>query len=183
MVPTTFGVAYTEQFLNQGAALVLIYVDGSVLLSHGGTEMGQGLHTKMIQVCFKHYFQKEPFFSDSHEIVDNHEVSFISFLTLYPIQSLSGTKSIFSWCSQVTRVLHCEQVTSRALDIDPSLIHISETATDKVPNTGATAASSGSDLNGMAIIVSYPQLYIISILVTSSFSHFEYALFPTYSVG
>lgn len=51
MVPTTFGVAYTEQFLNQAGALVLIYVDGSVLLSHGGTEMGQGLHTKMIQVA------------------------------------------------------------------------------------------------------------------------------------
>lgn len=54
MVPTTFGVAYTEQFLNQAGALVLIYVDGSVLLSHGGTEMGQGLHTKMIQVEFKY---------------------------------------------------------------------------------------------------------------------------------
>ncbi|XP_054265328.1 xanthine dehydrogenase-like [Macrosteles quadrilineatus] len=92
VVPTMFGVAYTEQFLNQSGALVMIYTDGSVLLSHGGMEMGQGLHTKMIQVA------------------------------------------------------------SRALGIPASLIHISETSTDKVPNTGATAASSGSDLNGMAII-------------------------------
>lgn len=46
-------------------------------------------------------------------------------------------------------------MTSRALGIPATWIHISETATDKVPNTGATAASSGSDLNGMAIIVSY----------------------------
>lgn len=37
--------------MNQGGALVLIYTDGSVLLSHGGVEMGQGLYTKMIQVA------------------------------------------------------------------------------------------------------------------------------------
>uniref|UniRef100_A0A1B6KEG1 FAD-binding PCMH-type domain-containing protein n=1 Tax=Graphocephala atropunctata TaxID=36148 RepID=A0A1B6KEG1_9HEMI len=92
VVPTVFGVAYTSLFLNQAGALVLVYVDGSVLVSHAGMEMGQGLHTKMIQVA------------------------------------------------------------SRALGIPASLIHITETATDKVPNTGATAASSGSDLNGMAII-------------------------------
>lgn len=69
-----------------------VYTDGSVLLTHGGTEMGQGLHTKMIQVA------------------------------------------------------------SRALEIDPSLIHISETATDKVPNTSPTAASVSSDINGMAVL-------------------------------
>ncbi|KAJ0175481.1 hypothetical protein K1T71_008640 [Dendrolimus kikuchii] len=92
IIPTKFGIAFTEKLLNQAGALVLIYVDGSVLLSHGGTEMGQGLHTKMIQVA------------------------------------------------------------SRALGIDVSKIHISETSTDKVPNTSATAASAGSDLNGMAVL-------------------------------
>lgn len=92
VIPTKFGIAFTEKLLNQAGALVLVYVDGSVLLSHGGTEMGQGLHTKMIQVA------------------------------------------------------------TRALGIDVSKIHISETSTDKVPNTSATAASAGSDLNGMAVL-------------------------------
>ncbi|XP_063531427.1 xanthine dehydrogenase [Cydia strobilella] len=92
IIPTKFGIAFTEKLLNQAGALLIIYVDGSVLLSHGGTEMGQGLHTKMIQVA------------------------------------------------------------SRALGIDVSKIHISDTATDKVPNTSATAASAGSDLNGMAVL-------------------------------
>ncbi|KAK0098372.1 hypothetical protein PV326_008961 [Microctonus aethiopoides] len=92
VIPTKFGIAFTALFLNQGGALVHIYTDGSVLISHGGTEMGQGLHTKMIQVA------------------------------------------------------------SRILKVNPEKIHISETSTDKVPNTSATAASAGSDLNGMAII-------------------------------
>ncbi|XP_026315872.1 xanthine dehydrogenase isoform X3 [Hyposmocoma kahamanoa] len=92
IVPTKFGIAFTEKLLNQAGALVIVYVDGSVLLSHGGTEMGQGLHTKMIQVA------------------------------------------------------------SRVLGIDVSKIHVTETATDKVPNTSATAASAGSDLNGMAVL-------------------------------
>lgn len=51
VVPTKFGIAFTAVFLNQAGALVHIYTDGSVLLAHGGTEMGQGLHTKMVQVC------------------------------------------------------------------------------------------------------------------------------------
>lgn len=92
MVPTKFGIAFTALFLNQAGALIHAYADGSVLLSHGGTEMGQGLHTKMIQVA------------------------------------------------------------ARALNIDPDRIHIAETATDRVPNTSATAASAGSDLNGMAVL-------------------------------
>ncbi|KAM4711210.1 xanthine dehydrogenase/oxidase [Anableps anableps] len=53
IVPTKFGISFTATFLNQAGALVHIYTDGSVLLSHGGTEMGQGLHTKMIQVASK----------------------------------------------------------------------------------------------------------------------------------
>lgn len=93
IVPTKFGIAFTALFLNQAGALIHVYTDGSVLLSHGGTEMGQGLHTKMIQVA------------------------------------------------------------STVLEIPHTKIHISETATDKVPNTSATAASSGSDLNGMAVMV------------------------------
>uniref|UniRef100_A0A146LZ03 xanthine dehydrogenase n=2 Tax=Lygus hesperus TaxID=30085 RepID=A0A146LZ03_LYGHE len=92
VVPTMFGIAFSTPFLNQAGALVLVYRDGSVLLSHGGTEMGQGLHTKMIQVV------------------------------------------------------------SRAFGISAELIHISETSTDKVPNTSATAGSASSDLNGMAIL-------------------------------
>lgn len=92
MVPTKFGISYTKLFMNQAGALVHIFVDGSVLLSHGGTEMGQGLHTKMIQCA------------------------------------------------------------SRALGVELERIHISETSVDKVPNTSATAGSTGSDLNGMAIL-------------------------------
>lgn len=92
MVPTMFGIAFTALHLNQAGALVHVYADGSVLLSHGGTEMGQGLHTKMIQVA------------------------------------------------------------ANELQIPAHKIHIAETATDKVPNTSATAASAGSDLNGMAVL-------------------------------
>lgn len=58
IVPTKFGIAFTALILNQAGALVHIYTDGSVLISHGGIEMGQGLHTKMIQVRKKylHFF-------------------------------------------------------------------------------------------------------------------------------
>ncbi|KAL5278948.1 XDH.2 family protein [Megaselia abdita] len=90
IVPTKFGVAFGAQFLNQGGALINIYQDGSVLLTHGGVEIGQGLYTK------------------------------------------------------------CIQVAAKALGIPMELIHISETSTDKVPNTSPTAASMGTDLNGGA---------------------------------
>lgn len=92
LVPTKYGIAFGVLHLNQAGALINIYGDGSVLLTHGGVEIGQGLHTKMLQCA------------------------------------------------------------ARALDIPIELIHIAETATDKVPNTSATAASVGSDLNGMAVI-------------------------------
>ncbi|GAA1531012.1 xanthine dehydrogenase molybdopterin binding subunit [Streptomyces albidochromogenes] len=46
-----FGISFNLTAFNQGGALVLIYKDGSVLINHGGTEMGQGLHTKMLQVA------------------------------------------------------------------------------------------------------------------------------------
>uniref|UniRef100_A0A8B9KI88 Xanthine dehydrogenase/oxidase n=1 Tax=Astyanax mexicanus TaxID=7994 RepID=A0A8B9KI88_ASTMX len=51
IIPTKFGISFTATFLNQAGALVHIYTDGSVLITHGGTEMGQGLHTKMIQIA------------------------------------------------------------------------------------------------------------------------------------
>lgn len=51
IIPTKFGISFGIPFLNQAGALVHVYTDGSVLLTHGGTEMGQGLHTKMVQVA------------------------------------------------------------------------------------------------------------------------------------
>lgn len=50
LIPTKFGISFTALFLNQAGALVHIYHDGSVLLAHGGTEMGQGLHTKVSMI-------------------------------------------------------------------------------------------------------------------------------------
>ena len=51
LIPTKFGISFTALFLNQAGALVHIYHDGSVLVAHGGTEMGQGLHTKMTMIA------------------------------------------------------------------------------------------------------------------------------------
>jgi xanthine dehydrogenase large subunit len=89
--PVKFGISFTKSVLNQAGALVLVYADGTVQLNHGGTEMGQGLHTKMLAVC-------------AHE-----------------------------------------------LGVPMGRIRVMNTATDKVPNTSATAASSGSDINGQAV--------------------------------
>jgi xanthine dehydrogenase large subunit len=91
MTPVKFGISFTTAFFNQAGALVLIYKDGSVQVNHGGTEMGQGLHTKMLQVA------------------------------------------------------------ADALGVPLDAVRIMPTRTDKVPNTSATAASSGSDLNGAAV--------------------------------
>ena len=91
ITPVKFGISFTAAFFNQAGALVLLYADGSVQVSHGGTEMGQGLHTKMLQVA------------------------------------------------------------ADALGVDLETIRMMPTRTDKVPNTSATAASSGSDLNGQAV--------------------------------
>ncbi|XP_078099993.1 aldehyde oxidase 6 [Sander vitreus] len=99
IVPIKYGIAFAESFLNQAAALVHVYKDGSVLVSHGGTEMGQGLHTKM------------------------------------------------------------QQVASRELGIPPSKIYISETSTNTVPNTCPSAASYGTDANGMAVRNACQTLY------------------------
>uniref|UniRef100_A0A1D1XDN3 xanthine dehydrogenase n=1 Tax=Anthurium amnicola TaxID=1678845 RepID=A0A1D1XDN3_9ARAE len=51
MVPTKFGISFTAKFMNQAGALVQVYIDGTVLVTHGGVEMGQGLHTKVAQVA------------------------------------------------------------------------------------------------------------------------------------
>ena len=91
ITPVKFGISFNKTEYNQAGALVHIYSDGSVQLNHGGTEMGQGLHTKMLAVA------------------------------------------------------------SRVLGVDMARIRIMPTSTDKVPNTSATAASSGSDLNGQAV--------------------------------
>ncbi|XP_068446552.1 aldehyde oxidase 1-like [Clinocottus analis] len=99
IIPIKYGIAFSDGFLNQAAALVHIYKDGSVLLAHGGTELGQGLHTKM------------------------------------------------------------QQVASRELHIPPSKIYISETSTNTVPNTSPSAASFGTDANGMAVKNACQTLY------------------------
>ncbi|HLB13406.1 MAG TPA: xanthine dehydrogenase molybdopterin binding subunit [Burkholderiales bacterium] len=91
MTPVKFGIAFTATFFNQASALVHVYQgDGSVLLNHGGTEMGQGLFTKVAQVV-------------AHEF---------------------------------------------GIDLDRVRVSASDTA--RIPNASATAASSGSDLNGKA---------------------------------
>uniref|UniRef100_A0A0D9VSA3 FAD-binding PCMH-type domain-containing protein n=1 Tax=Leersia perrieri TaxID=77586 RepID=A0A0D9VSA3_9ORYZ len=51
MVPTKFGISFNSKFMNQAGALVQVYTDGTVLVAHGGVEMGQGIHTKVAQVA------------------------------------------------------------------------------------------------------------------------------------
>jgi len=91
LTPVKFGISFTTAFLNQAGALVNIYKDGSVLVNHGGTEMGQGLYTKILKIA------------------------------------------------------------SLELGVSAENIIVNATNTSKVPNTSATAASSGSDINGMAV--------------------------------
>ncbi len=50
LTPVKFGISFTASFLNQAGAMLLMYTDGTLQLNHGGTEMGQGLHTKVLQV-------------------------------------------------------------------------------------------------------------------------------------
>jgi xanthine dehydrogenase large subunit len=51
LTPVKFGISFTTTFLNQAGALVAVYDDGTIILNHGGTEMGQGLHTKIRQIA------------------------------------------------------------------------------------------------------------------------------------
>jgi xanthine dehydrogenase large subunit len=90
LTPVKFGISFTLTHMNQAGALVHVYQDGSVHLNHGGTEMGQGLYTKVAQVVAEEF------------------------------------------------------------GISMDRVRITATTTAKVPNTSPTAASSGSDLNGMA---------------------------------
>src|SRR6201996_4001256 len=90
LTPVKFGIAFNVTHFNQAGALVHIYTDGSVLVNHGGTEMGQGLNTKVAQVV-------------AHE-----------------------------------------------LGVNFSRVRVTATDTSKVANTSATAASTGTDLNGKA---------------------------------
>ena len=92
LTPVKFGISFTATHYNQAGALVNLYTDGTVLLNHGGTEMGQGLYTKVAQVV-------------AHE-----------------------------------------------LGVTLDRVRVSAADTAKVPNASATAASSGSDLNGMAAL-------------------------------
>jgi xanthine dehydrogenase molybdopterin binding subunit/xanthine dehydrogenase small subunit len=91
ITPVKFGISFTASFLNQAGALVLIYRDGTVQVNHGGTEMGQGLYTKIRGIAM------------------------------------------------------------RELGLTAPMVRVMKTTTDKVPNTSATAASSGADLNGAAV--------------------------------
>ncbi|MCX8097488.1 MAG: xanthine dehydrogenase molybdopterin binding subunit [Casimicrobiaceae bacterium] len=90
LTPVKFGISFNSPHLNQAGALVHLYLDGSVLVNHGGTEMGQGLYTKV------------------------------------------------------------QQVVAEELGLSRQRVRVSAADTSKVANTSATAASSGSDLNGMA---------------------------------
>jgi len=90
LVPVKFGISFTATHLNQAGALLHVYTDGSVLINHGGTEMGQGVNTKVAQVV------------------------------------------------------------AEELGIDIAAVRVTAADTSKVANTSATAASTGSDLNGMA---------------------------------
>jgi xanthine dehydrogenase large subunit len=92
LTPVKFGISFTTTHLNQAGALIHLYADGSILLNHGGTEMGQGLFVKVAQIV------------------------------------------------------------AEAFKVDVARVKVTSTVTDKVPNTSATAASSGTDLNGMAAL-------------------------------
>ena len=92
LTPVKFGISFTVSHLNQAGALVHVYSDGSIHLNHGGTEMGQGLMTKV------------------------------------------------------------RQIVAEEFGVGNDRIVISATRTDKVPNTSPTAASSGTDINGMAAL-------------------------------
>jgi xanthine dehydrogenase large subunit len=91
ITPVKFGISFTATHFNQAGAMVLVYRDGTAQVNHGGTEMGQGLFTKIRQIA-----------ADGLGVALDH-------------------------------------------------VRVMPTRTDKVPNTSATAASAGTDLNGAAV--------------------------------
>lgn len=102
---TKFGINFTAKFYNQGGALVMIYTDGSVLVSHGGTEMGQGLHTKMVQVAAQA-------FGIPHTMVHVEETS------TNCVPNASPTAASMSTDLYGMAVLNaCEQIRNRLLPI------------------------------------------------------------------
>jgi xanthine dehydrogenase large subunit len=98
ITPVKFGISFTATMFNQAGALALIYRDATVQLNHGGTEMGQGLNTKI------------------------------------------------------------QQIAAESLGVNLDNVRVMPTRTDKVPNTSATAASAGTDLNGAAVVDACQQL-------------------------
>ena len=100
ITPVKFGISFTATFFNQSGALVLVYRDGTVHVNHGGTEMGQGLFTKI------------------------------------------------------------RQIAADTLGVTLDAVRVMPTRTDKVPNTSATAASAGTDLNGAAVVDACSQIVL-----------------------
>lgn len=112
VLPTKFGINFTAKFMNQGGALVHVYVDGSVLVSHGGTEMGQGLFTKMIQVCAQAFQIPEDkiFTADtSTNTVANASPSAASLSTdLYGMAVLDACEQILERLAPIRAILKSE---------------------------------------------------------------------------
>ncbi|MBB5191329.1 xanthine dehydrogenase large subunit [Silvimonas terrae] len=91
LTPVKFGISFNATLFNQAGAVVMVYADGTVLVTHGGTEMGQGLYTKI------------------------------------------------------------RQIVAEVFGLPVTDIRFTSTDTSRVPNTSATAASSGADINGQAV--------------------------------
>jgi xanthine dehydrogenase large subunit len=111
LTPVKFGISFNVPHLNQAGALVHVYTDGSVLVNHGGTEMGQGLNTKVAQVV------------------------------------------------------------AQVFGLPLAQVRCTATDTSKIANTSATAASTGSDLNGKA--AQDAALQIRNRLVQVAARHFQ----------
>jgi xanthine dehydrogenase/oxidase len=103
IIPTKFGISFTALFLNQAGALVHIYHDGSILVAHGGTEMGQGLHTKMTMVAAEALGvpQSDVFISET----TTNTVANTSSTAASASSDLNGY-AIFNACEQINERLH-----------------------------------------------------------------------------